>query len=97
MLAFIEYVELFQAGATATVAAVLLAVFVRERGEFIKSLKAVSVTIVTFQQMVLALGITKPDRKPETPHECDECCKRIEAIETIIERQRATLERELSK
>lgn len=87
----------FQTGGTASVAAVLLWVFIRERQDFQRSLNAISTTNLTFQQMLLTLKLTQAvHHEPDTP-ECAECIRRINALEQLLEAQRKQLTEELKR
>ena len=92
---FSEFIEWFSAFGMSSVAAVLLWQNFKERGEFIRALKATSITNVGFQQMVIALTVASPSERPDSPAECAVCREKLEVLTGIVERQRVNLEKEL--
>lgn len=92
----IPWESLLQLGGMSAVTAVLLFVFINDRIEHNKTLKAMSVTMVTFQQLFLIHAFV---RSKEEVVDCEECRKYLDAlvnVQRIVETQRNELERMLS-
>lgn len=93
----VDVVGWFQTGGMASVAAVLLWVFIRERHEFLRALNSIAITNLTFQQMLLALNLTQSTRHTENSEVCTECQRRLAALEQLIDAQTNQLREELKK
>ncbi len=87
----------FQTGGMASVAAVLLWVFIRERQDFQRSLNAISTTNLTFQSMLLTMKLTQRVSHETGSVECAECLRRIQALEQLMEAQRKQLAQDLKR
>lgn len=84
---------LFQTVSVASIAAVLLWTFLSERKDTSKTIKALSVTMVTFQQMLLVQMLRgRMDGAPDT-EDVRQTKIAVEELLRIVETQRAELEK----
>lgn len=85
--------SLLQLGGMSSITAVLLYTFLQDRNEHTKSLKAMSVTMVNFQQLLLVLTMSHEDQAPTTGEDFRKYSTTLEAVKRILEEQRRELEK----
>lgn len=82
---------LFQLGMPSAIAVVLLWVFIQDRKDNGRTLKAISITMITFQQLILVVTLS---RKNASGDDCDECKRlqqSVDEVRRLIDTQRVEL------
>ena len=88
--------ELWNLGGMTMVTAVLLWAIVGDRRQYVKTLQAMSVTLVTHQQLLLICRFRMSDDK-NLPEECKQCTDCLQQAVSILNDQRQSLERIFSQ
>lgn len=86
---------ILQSGGMSAVAFVLLYFFISDRKEHSRTLKAISVTMVTFQQLIVVVTLSRRHPTEDSPEECKELQASVNEVRRLIEQQRIDLEKVL--
>ena len=97
MAGAIPWEAILQVGGMSGVAFIPLWVIVQDRGESAKTIKAISITMVTFQQLLIITSLRRRDGAETESDECKRCHEACEEIKRAVESQRAELERIYAK
>ena len=82
---------ILQAAGMTGVAIVLLWVFIADRKDQSKTLKAISITMITFQQLMLVVTLSRKHAAGDDCEECKRLQQSVDEVRRLIDEQRVSL------